>query len=127
MCDVNKYYAMYQEMKNLAPNDTFQLIANANSKEEQDFFAMVGDFFLQHKQKELIEKKAYQLDVVQEEKHGDVIYYNTPSRKIITVLLLKYSEMNMPTHRTSISFSPEFSGLFFSPDVFLWTDFQRIG
>lgn len=59
MCDVNKYYAMYQEMKNLAPNDTFQLIANANSKEEQDFFAMVGDFLLQQKQKKLIERKAY--------------------------------------------------------------------
>lgn len=59
MCDVNKYYTMYQEMKKLDPSDTFQLIANADSKEEQDFFAMVGNFLLQQKQKELINRKAY--------------------------------------------------------------------
>lgn len=59
MCDVSKYYAMYQEMTKLTPNDTFQLIANANSKEEQDFFAMVGDFLLRQKQRKLIERKAY--------------------------------------------------------------------
>lgn len=59
MCDANKYHAMYQEMKKIEPDDVFRLITNTESKEEQDFFAMVGDFFLQRKQKELIEKKAY--------------------------------------------------------------------
>lgn len=59
MCDLDKYYAMYQEMKKLQPDDIFQLIANAKTKEEQDFFALIGDFFLQRRQKELIEKKAY--------------------------------------------------------------------
>ena len=59
MCDMNEYYAIYQKLKKIQPDDVFQLIANTENKEEQDFFAMVGDFFLQRKQKELIEKKAY--------------------------------------------------------------------
>ena len=56
MCDLNRYYKMYQEIKELTPDDTLQLMLHAKSKDEQDFFAMVGDFFLQRRQKELIEK-----------------------------------------------------------------------
>ncbi len=56
MRDINRYHEIYQEMEKLQPDDIFQLIANAKNKDEQDFFAMVGDFFLQRRQKELIEK-----------------------------------------------------------------------
>ena len=59
MRDINRYHEIYQEMEKLQPDDIFQLIANAKNKDKQDFFAMVGDFFLQRRQKELIEKKAY--------------------------------------------------------------------
>lgn len=59
MRDINRYHEIYQEMGKLQPDDIFQLIANAKNKDEQYFFAMVGDFFLQRRQKELIEKKAY--------------------------------------------------------------------
>lgn len=59
MRDINRYHEIYQEMKKLTPDDTLQLVLHANSKDEQDFFAMVGDFFLQRRQKELIEKKVY--------------------------------------------------------------------
>ena len=59
MDDINKYYKMYQEIKKLTPDDTLQLMLHANSKDEQDFWGIVGNFFLQRKQKELIEKKAY--------------------------------------------------------------------
>lgn len=59
MRDINRYHETYQEMEKLQPDDIFQLIANAKNKDEQDFFAMVGDFFLQRRQKELIEKKVY--------------------------------------------------------------------
>lgn len=59
MRDINRYHEIYQEMGKLQPDDIFQLIANAKNKDEQDFFAMVDDFFLQRRQKELIEKKAY--------------------------------------------------------------------
>lgn len=54
--DINRYYEIYQEMKQIQPDDVFWLIENAKNKDEQDFFAMVGDFFLQRRQKELIEK-----------------------------------------------------------------------
>lgn len=57
--DINRYYEIYQEMKQIQPDDIFWLIKNAKNKDEQDFFAMVGDFFLQRRQRELIEKKAY--------------------------------------------------------------------
>lgn len=57
--DINRYYEIYQEMKGLTPDDTLQLMLHAKSKDEQDFFAMVGDFFLQRRQRELIEKKAF--------------------------------------------------------------------
>ncbi len=59
MCDVNKYHQIYKEIKNLNPNDTLQLIMESKSKEEQDFFGLIGDFLLQQKQKELIDRKVF--------------------------------------------------------------------
>ena len=59
MDDINKYYKMYQEIKELTPDDTLQLMMHTNSKEEQTFWGIVGNFLLQKKQKELIEKQAY--------------------------------------------------------------------
>ncbi len=59
MCDMSKYYKMYQEIKELTPDDTLQLMMHANSKDEQEFFGVVGNFLLQKKQKELINRKVY--------------------------------------------------------------------
>ena len=56
MCDTNKYHQMYQEIKTLNPDETLQLIMESESKEEQDFFGVIGDFLLQQKQKELLMK-----------------------------------------------------------------------
>ena len=55
MCDVKKYYRMFQDIKQLQPEDTLQLVLEAKSEEEQDFFEMVGNFLLQRKQKQVIE------------------------------------------------------------------------
>lgn len=55
MCDVNKYSNMYNDMKNLQPEDTLQLIMEAKDDEERDFFEMLGNFLLQQKQKKVIE------------------------------------------------------------------------
>ena len=55
MCDVSKYVEMYKEIKNLQPEDTLQLIMEAESKDEKDFFEMIGNFLLQQKQKKVIE------------------------------------------------------------------------
>ena len=55
MCDTQRYYQIYQEIKDLTPEDTLQLVLEADSKEEQDFYFMVGDYLLQQRQKLEIE------------------------------------------------------------------------
>lgn len=51
MCDVKKYFKIYEEIKNLEPEDTLQLVMEAKDGEEKEFFELVGDFLLQQKQK----------------------------------------------------------------------------
>lgn len=55
MCDVNKYSKMYKDMKTLQPEDTLQLVLEAEDDDERDFFEMLGNFLLQQKQKKAIE------------------------------------------------------------------------
>ena len=55
MCDVRKYSDMFNDMKNLQPEDTLQLVLEAKDEEERDFFEMLGNFLLQKKQKKVIE------------------------------------------------------------------------
>ena len=55
MCDVDKYSKMYDDIKQLQPEDTLQLVLEAKTKEERDFFELIGDFLLQKKQKQVIE------------------------------------------------------------------------
>ena len=59
MCDVKKYSRMFQDIKQLQPEDTLQLVLEAESKEEQDFFELVGNFLLQRKQKQVIERNLF--------------------------------------------------------------------
>ena len=46
---------MFQDIKQLQPEDTLQLVLEAETEEEQEFFEMVGNFLLQRKQKQVIE------------------------------------------------------------------------
>lgn len=62
MCDVNKYSNMFQDMKTLQPEDTLQLILQAKDKDERDFFEMLGNFLLQKKQKEVIERNLFWME-----------------------------------------------------------------
>lgn len=55
MCDVKRFFQMYDEIKDLEPEDTLQLVIEATDKEEKAFFEMVGNFLLQQKQKKVIE------------------------------------------------------------------------
>lgn len=55
MCDTEKYYDMYKDIKSLDPEDTLQLVMQAKNKEEKEFFEMIGNFLLQQKQKKAIE------------------------------------------------------------------------
>lgn len=59
MCDVQKYSLMFEDIKQLQPEDTLQLVLEAKSEEEQDFFEMIGNFLLQKKQKQIIERNLF--------------------------------------------------------------------
>ena len=59
MCDVKKYSLMFEDIKQLQPEDTLQLVLEAKNEEEQDFFEMVGNFLLQRKQKQVIERNLF--------------------------------------------------------------------
>lgn len=55
MCDVKKYSEIYKDIKALQPEDTLQLVLEAETEEEKVFYEMVGDFLLQTKQKKVVE------------------------------------------------------------------------
>lgn len=55
MCDVDKYSKIYDEIKNLNPEDTLQLVLESENDEEKDFYEMVGNFLLQQMQKKAVE------------------------------------------------------------------------
>ena len=55
MCDVAKYAKMYKDIKNLQPEDTLQLVLESKTKDEKEFFELIGNYLLQKKQKEVIE------------------------------------------------------------------------
>lgn len=59
MCDVKKYEHIYQDIKKLQPEDTLQLVLEAETEEQRNFYEMVGDFLLQLKQKEVIERNLF--------------------------------------------------------------------
>jgi len=47
MCDVKKYEKLYQEIEKLKPEDTLQLVLEAETEEQREFYRVVGDFLLQ--------------------------------------------------------------------------------
>lgn len=59
MCDVKKYYNIYDELKKLKPEDTLQLVMEAENDEEKQFFEMLGNYLLQEKQNNVIERNLF--------------------------------------------------------------------
>ena len=59
MCDVKKYEELYKEIEKLKPEDTLQLVLEAEIEEQREFYEMVGDFLLQKKQKKVIERNLF--------------------------------------------------------------------
>lgn len=59
MCDVKKYEKIYEDIKRLQPEDTLQLVLEAETEEQRSFYEMVGDFLLQKKQRQVIERKLF--------------------------------------------------------------------
>ena len=59
MCDVKKYERIYEDIKSLQPEDTLQLVLEAETEEQRSFYEMLGDFLLQRKQRQVIERKLF--------------------------------------------------------------------
>lgn len=59
MCDVRKFEKIYEEIRQLQPEDTLQLILEARTEEERSFYELVGDYLLQRKQRQVIERKLF--------------------------------------------------------------------
>lgn len=59
MCDVKKYDAIYQEILKLQPDDTLQLILEAKTDEEREFYEVVGNYLLQIKQRQVIARDLF--------------------------------------------------------------------
>lgn len=59
MFDISKYNKIYQELTALQPEDTLQLVLEAETDDEKSFYEMIGDFLLQKKQKQVIERNLF--------------------------------------------------------------------
>jgi hypothetical protein len=59
MCDVKKYSDIFQEIKKLNPDDTLQLVLEAKTEEERNFYEMIGDFLLQSEQRDSIARNVF--------------------------------------------------------------------
>lgn len=59
MCDVKKFSKIYKNILSLQPEDTLQLVLEAETEEEQNFYEMVGDYLLQIKQKQVVERNLF--------------------------------------------------------------------
>ena len=54
-----QYGNVYEEIKKIHPQDTLQLLLDAKTEDEKTFYEMLGDFLLQVKQREVLEKKLF--------------------------------------------------------------------
>lgn len=59
MCDVKKFSKIYKDIAALQPEETLQLVLEAETEEEKNFYELVGDFLLQTKQKEVLERNLF--------------------------------------------------------------------
>ena len=50
---------LYEECKDMDIDETMELVLNAETEEEQDFFSMLSDFILQRKQMKVIAQKRF--------------------------------------------------------------------
>lgn len=56
---LEKYSNLYNEIKNIEPDDTLQLALNAKTDDEKNFFMMIGDYILQQRQQYAIERNLF--------------------------------------------------------------------
>lgn len=61
MCDVKEYEDIAKKISKLTPEDILQIITETNDPDIRQIYSIVGDYFLQKKQKEVIAKEKYVL------------------------------------------------------------------
>ena len=54
-----QYGNVYEEIKKIHPQDTLQLLLDAKTEDEKNFYEMLGNFLLQVKQREVLERKMF--------------------------------------------------------------------
>ena len=59
MCDVKKYNKIFKDITSLQPEDTLQLVLEAETEEEKNFYELIGYFLLQMKQKQVVERNLF--------------------------------------------------------------------
>ena len=59
MCDVKKYNKIFKDITSLQPEDSLQLVLEAETEEEKNFYELIGDFLLQMKQKQVVERNLF--------------------------------------------------------------------
>ena len=59
MVDTKKYEQIYQDILQLQPDDTLQLLLEAKTDDEREFYEIIGNFLLQRKQREVIAKNLF--------------------------------------------------------------------
>lgn len=59
MPDKERYKEIYQDIARLQPEDTLELVLEAETEEQKRFYELVGDFLLQCRQRQAIERKLF--------------------------------------------------------------------
>ena len=59
MCDNKKYNEIYHEIEKLSPDDTLELVLESEDEDEKDFYEMIGNYLLQKKQRQVIERNLF--------------------------------------------------------------------
>lgn len=59
MCDAKKFNEIYKDITSLQPEDTLQLVLEAETEDEKNFYELIGDFLLQIKQKKVVERNLF--------------------------------------------------------------------
>lgn len=60
MCDIKVYEKLYDDMiDNLTPAETLQLMLEAETEDQRNFYRVVGNYLLQKEQKVMIERKMF--------------------------------------------------------------------
>ena len=60
MCDIKDYEKLYDDMiDKLSPSDTLQLMLEAKTEDQRNFYRIVGNYLLQKGQKIVIDRKMF--------------------------------------------------------------------